>query len=254
MDRDAVINLPNGLHTTISHVYYVPGLKKNLISVSELTDNGIIIKFVREGCHISALNKDGQYVTLLVPKTGRLYPLGDSSPAHASASSIKTQENTLKWYYRLGHISQHVLHQLTHRQLALGLPKHLTHVTRCEGCILAKAHHVPFPTSLSRATAPLDLIHSDVCGPLPVNSLTGNKYMLTFIDDFSKYTTTYYMAEKSSTFSHFCTFKALVETKHGCHIKTLCTDHGGEYTSHAFKDLCLSAGIRHELSITDHPQ
>ncbi|MCO5549132.1 hypothetical protein L7F22_002598 [Adiantum nelumboides] len=54
--------------------------------------------------------------------------------------------------------------------------------------------------------------------------------------------------------SHFCTFKALVETKHGRHIKTLRTDHGGEYTSHAFKDLCLSAGICHEFSITDHSQ
>ncbi|MCO5602857.1 hypothetical protein L7F22_056996 [Adiantum nelumboides] len=48
--------------------------------------------------------------------------------------------------------------------------------------------------------------------------------------------------------------KALVETKHGRHIKTLRTYHGGEYTSHAFKDLCLSVGIRHEFSITDHPQ
>ncbi|MCO5571187.1 hypothetical protein L7F22_024921 [Adiantum nelumboides] len=48
--------------------------------------------------------------------------------------------------------------------------------------------------------------------------------------------------------------RALVETKHGRHIKTLRIDHGGEYTSHAFKDLCLSVGICHEFSITDHPQ
>lgn len=120
---DVLITLPNKKQITIKKVYYVPGLQKNLLSVSELTSIGLTIEFTKQGCILRATTPSGSTISLSCLKHGRLYPIGTSQPALALASTIKTptQETTLLWHYRLGHASAHALKQLQHRQLALGL-------------------------------------------------------------------------------------------------------------------------------------
>lgn len=102
--------------------------------------------------------------------------------------------------------------------------------------------------------APLSLIHTDLCGPIPTTSLTGNKYLLTFIDDYSRFCFTYYIPDKASTLSLFRLFKAQVENQLDRTIKVLRSDQGGEYMSTEFHRLCAEAGIHHEFSIPNHPQ
>ena len=55
----------------------------------------------------------------------------------------------------------------------------------CEACALGKAHRLPFPNNKTTATSILDLVHSDVCGPLP-QSIGGKRYFVTFTDDHSR--------------------------------------------------------------------
>lgn len=62
-----------------------------------------------------------------------------------------------------------------------GLFTEITPIDIYEGCILGKAHHQRFPHSKTSSTYPLQVIHSDLCGPMETKSLTGNKYFLTFI-------------------------------------------------------------------------
>ncbi|MCO5595212.1 hypothetical protein L7F22_049251 [Adiantum nelumboides] len=254
---DVEITLPEGRKVIVPQVYYVPGLRKNLISVSELTDQGLKMEFSRLGCHIHARAPSGQIFTITCPRRGKLYPLGNSSTsayAFATIANTTMQAETLKWHYRLGHISQHALHQMKNRQLALGLPKQLTSISLCEGCIIGKATQKPFPNSLSRTSHPLALVHSDLYGPLPVQSLTGHKYFLTFIDDYFRYTFIYFLSEISSTLPHFQRYKAQVENHTGRLIQRFRSDQGGEYTSNAFCDLCHTNGILHEFSIPIHLQ
>src|SRR4051794_23662954 len=90
---------------------------------------------------------------------------------------------------------------------------------QCEVCICAKMTHRPFPKQAQhRATAVLDLVHSNVCGPMEVPSLGGNRYFVTFVDDFSRFATVYCIAQKSNVEAVFWRFKAAAETKHGCRI------------------------------------
>jgi len=56
----------------------------------------------------------------------------------------------------------------------------------CRGCALGKNIKNPFPSSENRSNEILDLIHSYVCGPMPVKYLGGPLYYVTFIDDFSR--------------------------------------------------------------------
>ena len=63
--------------------------------------------------------------------------------------------------------------------------------------------------SQHRATRPYETVHSDVCGPIQVESKGGRKYMLTFTDDFLRYTTAYFIKSKSKVLSKFMEFDAL---------------------------------------------
>ena len=103
-----------------------------------------------------------------------------------------------------------------------------------EDCITGKHHGDSFPTSTYQAKEHLELVHTDLCGPMQTQSIGGIFYILTFIDDFSGKTWIYFLRNKSETFSRFKEFKALTEKQSEKFIKILMTDGGGEYDSHEF--------------------
>jgi hypothetical protein len=75
--------------------------------------------------------------------------------------------------------------------------------------------------SLRELPAPLDLIHSDLMGPFPHPSINKARFVLIFVDDFSRFTWIYFLRKKSEVFQHLKDFKALVETQSGKKIKVL---------------------------------
>ena len=85
--------------------------------------------------------------------------------------------------------------------------------------------------SLWKASNKLQLVHADICGPINPISSSNKRYILSFIDDFSRKIWLYFLNEKSETFSHFKRFKVLVEKEAGESIRCLRTDRGGEFTS-----------------------
>ena len=73
----------------------------------------------------------------------------------------------------------------------------------CEACVLGKMQKKPFPKqSQHRATRPYEIVQSVVCGPMQVESKGGSKYMLTFTDDFSQYTTAYFINPRVKCFQN----------------------------------------------------
>jgi hypothetical protein len=103
----------------------------------------------------------------------------------------------------------------------------------CENCIYGKQSQVRFTSGATRAKGILELIHSDVFGPVPVPSLGKYVYYVSFIDDFSRNTWIYFLRKKSEVFDKFKEFKALV----------LRTDNGGEFYGNEFEELCKKCGI-----------
>jgi len=82
-----------------------------------------------------------------------------------------------------------------------------------------------------RSTRILQLIHSDVCGPMHTESVGGCRYFVTFIDDYSRCCRVYFMRNKSDTFDKFKEFEARATNSCGKKIGILRTDNGGEYLS-----------------------
>ena len=105
-----------------------------------------------------------------------------------------------------------------------------------------------------RASYPLELIHTNLCGTMQNESIGGNRYFITFIDDFLRMYQVYFLINKSDTLNVFKKFKALVELQSGYKLKKLMSDRGGEYTSNEFQDFCANLGIERQLTITYSPQ
>ena len=100
----------------------------------------------------------------------------------------------------------------------------------------------------------LEIIHSDIFGPIKPVSNGGKRYFVTFTDDFSRKTWVYFLHEICQSFKAFNNFKVHVENETGRKIKTLKMDRCGEYCSNVFDDFCKSDGIRKELTKTNTTQ
>ena len=124
----------------------------------------------------------------------------------------------------------------------------------CEPCLAGKMHSNPFPTSQSRTSAPLELVHSDLHGPLPTQTPSGHRYWVTFIDDYTRYRCVVFLKKKSDAFNAFKDYKAMVENQLGLKIKALQDDKGGEYMSNAFLRFTDQCGIVRRHTAPARPQ
>ncbi len=100
----------------------------------------------------------------------------------------------------------------------------------------------------------LDLIHSDVCGPFQVESIGGSRYVVTFIDDYSRCVSVHFIKYKSEVFEKFKLFEAMTTKECGEPIMKLRTDNGGQYLSKEFQTYLASKGIEHQLTVPHSPQ
>ena len=105
-----------------------------------------------------------------------------------------------------------------------------------------------------RAKEPLELVHSDVCGPLNVKARGGYEYFVTFIDDYSRYEYVYLMQRKSETFGKFKEFLAEDERQLGKSLLCLRSNRGGEYLDTEFNDHLIEHGIVSQLTTLRTPQ
>lgn len=112
----------------------------------------------------------------------------------------------------------------------------------------------PFKNTGTRASELLQLIHSDLCGPMETSSIGGARYYVTFIDDYSRKVSVYFMKSKSETLEKFKEFKNLVENETNKKIKTLRKDNGKEYVNNDFKLFLCKSGIQHQTSNPYTPQ
>ena len=126
---------------------------------------------------------------------------------------------TYLWHYRLGHIGVKRMKKLN----ADGLLESLDYESfdTCEPCLMGKMTKTSFSRTMGRATDLLEIIHTDVCGPMNVEACGGYRYFLTFTDDFSRYGYIYLMTHKSETFEKFKEFQSEVENHHNKKIKFL---------------------------------
>jgi transposase InsO family protein len=124
----------------------------------------------------------------------------------------------------------------------------------CEACLEGKQHRQPSHKPATKANGPLELIHSDLCGPIDPTSYGGANYYLLFIDDCTMMTHIYPLKTKTSkeVLMRFKEYRAEVENQKDKGIKRLRTDGGGEYEKWMASHL-KGSGIIHETTAPYSP-
>ncbi len=235
----------------VKNVLFVPSLESNLLSVKQLTKQGNTVIFKEESCTITRSNA----VIAEAKIKGDLYQLDCNETANVARQML--HENCIHlWHRRLGHRDPEAVKKLFERQLADGIKiDTCSEVAKCVSCLKGKMTRKSFPKSSNhRANQPLDLIHSDVCGPMNTLTPSQKKYFLTFIDDYSRYTTVYLLHGKDEVPTKLQEYVSFVHNKFGRTIKVLRTDNGTEYTGQQTQAILKKEGIEFQTTVPYNPE
>lgn len=169
---------------------------------------------------------------------------------HGLVSHTNSSDIILLWHNRLGHPPFFVLKKLFPELFKYVNPS----IFYCESCVLAKHHRISFPIKEPQILSPFSLIHSDVWGPSRVANISGSRWFVTFIDDYTRLTWVYLMKSKSEVASIFPSFHKFIQNQFGTKIQTFRSDNGKEYFNQELDTYFEKEGILHHSSCTNTPQ
>ncbi|UYV76700.1 hypothetical protein LAZ67_14001823 [Cordylochernes scorpioides] len=240
---------------SLEDVLFVPELNGNLFSISRCTGKYNIVNFKYRKAEIVNLHTK---ICIQAYERNGLYILSQINCPKALATreiSIVGEKNYEKWHSRFGHLNLQDLKKLKMQNIVYGLPNFDVKNFTCEVCLKGKQTRLPFQKeSFTRSREPLELVHTDICGPMRTKSLGGALYFSTFIDDFSGFIFTFIMKSRSEVFKGFRIFKNYAEKQTGKKLKCIRNDNAPEYLSREFKDYLEGEGIGRQLSVEYTPQ
>ncbi|XP_045809814.1 uncharacterized protein LOC123904167 [Trifolium pratense] len=166
----------------IENVHYVEGLKHNLISISQLCDNGLEVIFRSHTCEIKQSDKTLFYGS----RIKNVYVIYlDELPTESCFVSL--EKDKWIWHKRAGHISMKTMSKLSKLDLVRGLPDISFDLDKvCESCAKGKQVKSSFkPKDFVSTKRPLELLHIDLFGPVKTTSLGGKNYDISYTNTFN---------------------------------------------------------------------
>ena len=177
---------------------YVPNVRRNLISATYLGKHGycVILKnnvVIKKGKVFICFGNivDGPYI--LTPDKHELYnsELDNNSHVKSLKRKFPSTSDAYLWYLRLGHINSNRIQRLIKDDLLK--PLDFDEFPVCESCLEGKMTKRPFNAKGRRAQDLLELVHSDVCGPMSIQARGGYEYFITFTNYYSRFGYVYLM-------------------------------------------------------------
>src|SRR5277367_3916835 len=238
----------------LNNVIYAPNMSSNLFSLTAAYDRGFETR-ITPGYGPRIFYREAVIATTVRVHGGlfRLRTLADSYAMAAQAASVAPDLDINIWHQRMGHLGEENVRKLAKMVEGMKI-KVRTTVGVCEAYLQGKQHRQPSHQPVTRAKEPLELIHSDLCGPIDPTTYGGTNYYLLFTDDFTRMTYIYPLKKKSSAdvLEKFKEYKPEVEKQTGKLIKRLRTDGGGEYERWMEAHL-KGSGIIHETTAPYSP-
>ena len=241
-----------------TRVLHVPDLCSNLLSVLYLTRNKEYDVRIHRSTLYFFLHRSLLF-TATVNDNNAAYLDGKVVPAiefeMAGAVSTLPVDSTL-WHRRFGHLNHGDLKEMIRHGLAHGIAIQSDALSDpiCEPCLAGKLHRAPIPKSAThRASKPLELVHSDLHGPISVQTPQGWRYWITFIDDYSRYWVVTPLRKKSDAFEALKRFIAFAENQLDSKLKCLRDDKGGEYISKEMDSFLKAAGVQRQHTTRNEP-
>ncbi|GKC11427.1 zinc finger, CCHC-type containing protein [Tanacetum coccineum] len=243
---NVVVEFSSGKSITLVNVVYVPGLRKNLMFAPVLNKCGY--KQVYESDKY-ILSRHGVFVGFSYYNNGMfMLNLNKVSNTFSSVCMISSKDvDSSMWHARLGHVYYKRMLAMSKDNL---IPKFDITLEKCKTCMLTKITRQHFK-DIKRDSNVLELIHNDLCDFHATTSLGKKKYVVTFIDDASRFCYVYLCHAKDEALNKFKIYKTEVELQKNDLIKTLRTDRGSKYYDPVYFQ---SVGIIHETTTPYTPQ
>ncbi|GJV48872.1 retrovirus-related pol polyprotein from transposon TNT 1-94 [Tanacetum coccineum] len=149
-----------------------------------------------------------------------------------------------------------LIQSLASKELVRNLPKLKFDQHFCDACKMGKQAHASHKAkNIVSTTRYLELLYMDLFGPTSVWSYGGNRYTLVIVDDYSRYTWTRFLKDKTEAFDQFKIFSRKIQNQLGCSIVSIRIDHGREFDNEVkFEEFCNANGITHNFSAPRTPQ
>lgn len=179
------------------------------------------------------------------------------NPLLINQNKILNNDLGMLWHVRLGHPSLKYLQKLQKVDDRLKGVKFNKSILECEVCILAKLEKKPFKTIRERAQQPMQLIHADVMGPIsPITHPNRKRFVVVFIDDYSRIAMAYAMKSKAETGEYFDLFLKSMRNVIGFDAKVcyLRSDKGTEFLGGEIQNVLKREGIQNDTSAPHTPQ
>jgi len=208
------------------------------------------MNFLKDGFEITLNNR----LIAIGYLEGHLYWLNTTQVS--LNSHVKSAPSLHTWHQCMGHMS--------HTALKSHGPKAVTGLdldastmaipTTCHGCETGKSTHKPFPGSAKITSRILEVIHSDLAGPMQVKSIQGHLYTATFVDDYLCHAVVYCLWLKDQFVVVLQKFLSWAETQTSEKLHALHSNRGGKYMAASVKDILNQRGIEHLLTMPGTPQ
>ncbi|KAL7304754.1 hypothetical protein TKK_0002986 [Trichogramma kaykai] len=233
----------------LEDVLFIPDMKKNLISVGACTRKGFSVSFSGD---IVQFIKDSRVKGVGTRQSNNIYRMFFKV---ARPCEVNIAVGSQLWHERLGHVNQKKLHEMVSKNIITGISLNERTTFPCDPCQTAKSHRLPFDKDRVHASCRVgEYFHSDVCGPMPEDSLGGARYFLTFKDEASGYLHVYFLRHKSDVVDKFRIFERSVNNKFGRTMRVLRSDNGREYCNHEMQKTLNKYGIRLETTAPYTPE
>ncbi|GJT87160.1 retrovirus-related pol polyprotein from transposon TNT 1-94 [Tanacetum coccineum] len=184
----------------IDNVEHVDNLGFNLLSIGQICDNKCRVTFSE---HDSEITKDGRVIGRGIRKKG-LYVMKLGNTPNDQICLATIDENSTLWHRRLGHANMRLIPSLASKELVRNLPKLKFDQYFCDACKIGKQAHASHKAkNIVSTTRCLELFQMDLFGPSAVRSYGGNRYTLVIVDDYSRYTWTRFLKDKTEAFDQF---------------------------------------------------
>ena len=216
----------------LNNALYVPSYKQDIFSVNAAVEEGGSISLDKQNKRFKS--SDG--ATFNIKQVGRLYYLNSISSSKNNASTL------LEWHRILGHCNFSDIKKLESVVDGMKITSH--EEKECKTCTAGKMSQTRNRNPDTRAKAPLELVHTDLAGPITPVGKDGFIYAMSFVDDYSEVIMIYFLKNKTDAIG--TTQQFLADIAPIGKVKCIRSDNGGEFISSKFKSILRENQIKHQ--------
>lgn len=241
--------------TTIKDCLYVPDLGVNLLSLGLLTNKGLSVEFKGPTCSI----KLEQEILFKGSRSSNVWMLDTTPivPTKQHNAKAYTAINSAKlWHERLGHLGKNALAKLPDNSLGVTINSkdELPTLKTCEVCIQSKGTQLISRQPSTKAEDILEVVFSDICGPISPSTLSRYRYFATFLDSYSRWVDIALLRTRDEVLDAFKKWLIKEQNQTGKKLKRFHSDNALEYLSLSFKEFLNDIGAIHTNSAPRTPE